>query len=157
MKILLSVLILLFISGVYAECSNGQIDINSASQKDLEKLSGIGPVKAEAIIGERPFENIDELIEVYGIGEATLEKIKEQGFACVEDEEKEEEIEEIEEIVQEKEEKKELEVIKLSPKNIKTDNNISGLDTIKYGAIFSCILLIILFVLKIKFRKNGIE
>ena len=59
------------------------IDINSASQEDLEKLSGIGPAKAQAIIEARPFSSLNDLIRVKGIGEKTLQKIKEQGLACL--------------------------------------------------------------------------
>jgi competence ComEA-like helix-hairpin-helix protein len=59
------------------------IDINTASLKDLEKLYGIGPTKAQAIVEERPFSSVDDLIRVKGIGEKTLQEIKEQGLACV--------------------------------------------------------------------------
>lgn len=69
-----------FISSV---CKDNQIDINSASLKELEDLSGIGPVKAQSIVDSRPFEKIDDLIKVKGIGEVTLNKIKEQDLACV--------------------------------------------------------------------------
>ena len=46
-------------------------------------MYGIGPVKAQAIINSRPFESIDDLINVSGIGEVTLIKIKDQNLACV--------------------------------------------------------------------------
>ena len=78
--------ILISINFVYASCNDGQIDINTATEKELEKLYGIGPVKAEAIIEAREFDSVDELINVNGVGEITLAKIKEQGLACVSDE-----------------------------------------------------------------------
>ena len=59
------------------------IDINSASAEELDELYGVGPVYAERIIEARPFDSVDDLIEVNGIGEITLEKIKQQGLACV--------------------------------------------------------------------------
>ncbi len=82
----LFLLMLSFVSVVDADCQDNQIDINSASVGELEKLSGIGPVKAQAIIDTRPFNFVGDLIKVYGIGEKTLEKIKVQRLACVEGE-----------------------------------------------------------------------
>jgi competence ComEA-like helix-hairpin-helix protein len=80
---------------ISASCANGQIDINSATIEELDKLSGIGPVKAQAIIDTRPFESLDNLIDVIGIGEVILANIKQQGLACVEGEESAQEEEEI--------------------------------------------------------------
>jgi competence protein ComEA len=55
------------------------VDINSADAGILaEELTGVGEVRAEAIIKYRedhgPFESVGELTEVRGIGSATLEK-----------------------------------------------------------------------------------
>ena len=56
------------------------IDINSASEKDLERLPMIGPVKAKSIVEYRekngPFEGKEDLTKVSGIGKKTLERIK---------------------------------------------------------------------------------
>ncbi|MBU1252461.1 MAG: helix-hairpin-helix domain-containing protein [Nanoarchaeota archaeon] len=84
--IFLLILILFFVGFVSAACDSGQIDINSASATELDKLYGIGPAKAQSIIGYRSqnaFEKVDDLIEVNGIGEVTLSNIKVQGLACV--------------------------------------------------------------------------
>ncbi len=52
------------------------IDVNAADAGELETLPGVGPATAAAIIDHRekygPFEVIDDLIEVRGIGEAKL-------------------------------------------------------------------------------------
>ena len=40
------------------------ININTASMQELDKLFGIGPVKARAIIEARPFQSIEELTNV---------------------------------------------------------------------------------------------
>lgn len=62
--------------------SDGKININFASKDELEKLSGIGPSKATAIIKYRSdngeFDSIKELINVTGIGTATLNNIKDE-------------------------------------------------------------------------------
>ena len=56
------------------------IDVNSADVYDLDRLPGIGPSKAEAILAYReehgPFQSVDELLNVSGIGEVTLENLR---------------------------------------------------------------------------------
>jgi competence protein ComEA len=58
------------------------ININTASLADLESLPGIGPVKAQAIIEYRelngPFESIEEIMQVPGIGPATFDLIQDR-------------------------------------------------------------------------------
>ena len=60
--------------------ASGLININTATSEQLKTLSGIGDVKAQAIIDYRTehggFNSIDELLNVKGIGEKTLEKIR---------------------------------------------------------------------------------
>lgn len=56
------------------------ININIASQSELETLPGIGPTTAQKIITYRqqngPFVTIDDIINVSGIGPGTFERIK---------------------------------------------------------------------------------
>ena len=57
-----------------------KVTLNQATTGELETLPGIGPSKAEAIIKYREevgaFQSIDELTNVSGIGEKTLEKLR---------------------------------------------------------------------------------
>ena len=56
------------------------VNINTATKEELETIPGIGASKAEAIIKYReehgPFQNIEGLKEVSGIGESLYEKVK---------------------------------------------------------------------------------
>lgn len=62
--------------------NNGQVNINSATAKDLERLSGIGPAIAKRIIDYRNkngnFSSPEDLLKVRGIGKAKLEKMRSQ-------------------------------------------------------------------------------
>jgi competence protein ComEA len=56
------------------------VDLNSATQAQLESVKGIGPAKARAIIDYRskmgPFRNVDDLKKVTGFGEKTVAKMR---------------------------------------------------------------------------------
>lgn len=65
--------------GTVAVASIGKVNLNTADAATLQReLLGIGQVKADAIVAYREahgdFASVDELLEVKGIGEATLEK-----------------------------------------------------------------------------------
>jgi len=58
--------------------ADGRIDLNAASQAELESLPGVGPARAQAIIAERevrPFRVPGDLRRVPGIGEATFQRL----------------------------------------------------------------------------------
>ena len=67
---------------IYADTSEVLININTASVRELQKIDGIGRVRAEAIVSYREehgsFRTVDELINISGIGAATLEKLRPQ-------------------------------------------------------------------------------
>jgi len=52
------------------------ININLASQKELESLPGIGPVYAQNIIEHRPYSNVEELLTKGALRKSTYEEIK---------------------------------------------------------------------------------
>ena len=53
-----------------------KLDVNTASQAELENIVGIGPVIAQRIIATRPFKNADDLRSVKGIGDKKYAKIR---------------------------------------------------------------------------------
>lgn len=61
--------------------SAAKLNINTATATELETLPEVGPVTAEAIVRHREthgaFESVDELLDVPGIGDATLNAIRE--------------------------------------------------------------------------------
>jgi len=60
-----------------------KININTAGVKQLQEIVHIGPVRAKEIIRLRPFDSVDDLVRVSGIGSVRLEDIKKEGKACV--------------------------------------------------------------------------
>lgn len=56
------------------------VRLNTADRQELESLPGVGPVTAGAILDWRSehggFTTVEELLEISGIGEATLEKLR---------------------------------------------------------------------------------
>lgn len=56
------------------------IPINEASAEELLRLPGIGPKRAADIVADRelngPYSSVDSLQRVYGIGPATVDRIR---------------------------------------------------------------------------------
>lgn len=63
-----------------ASSSPGLVSLNAADQQQLETIPGVGPVTAAAILAYRdeagPFTSVEQLMEVSGIGPATLESVR---------------------------------------------------------------------------------
>jgi competence ComEA-like helix-hairpin-helix protein len=164
-------IISLFLISFISACSDGQVDINSASAKELDKIAGVGEAIAERIIEGRSYNSVDDLIKVKGIGNATLEKIKTQGIACVDeesntkegvDEEKIEIKKDNSETVLQEAKTEELPAIYLNSevsKDIKTENNKENLrkNLPLYGVIAFCAVFGTVFLIKQRKKRHGFE
>jgi len=56
------------------------VDANTASREELIALASIREEIADAIIRARPFDSIDDLLSIPGIGPRSLERLKAQGL-----------------------------------------------------------------------------
>ena len=172
-KLLVMFLIISFLlTNISALCEEGQIDINIASEEKLKEIIHVGPKVAGYIIEKRPFDSIDDLVEVAYISEVYLEDIKEQELACVNGQEEEDEDDKgdiegesdnnlsgcDEEAAGETSAPAERETINLNPQVIKSEDdneNLSKSNYAVYGLVFFCVLLVVLFILrKNKYNKN---
>ncbi|MCP5244981.1 MAG: ComEA family DNA-binding protein [Burkholderiales bacterium] len=78
MKKIIMLVVLLF---AFTGSAFAVVNVNTATQAELEVLQGIGPAKAKAIIEYREkhglFTSIEGLIEVDGIGPGTMKQLRE--------------------------------------------------------------------------------
>ena len=79
MKKMVNVL-LMVVAGLMALPAFAAVNINTATQSELEAIKGLGPTKAQSIIAYREangnFKSVDDLDKVKGFGKASIEKIK---------------------------------------------------------------------------------
>jgi DNA uptake protein ComE-like DNA-binding protein len=59
--------------------TSGHLDLNRASEKDLEALPGVGPATAQKIIKGRPYRSVDDLARA-GVPKSTIDKIASQVY-----------------------------------------------------------------------------
>lgn len=73
-------LLILAVCFVLVGSAFAAVDLNTATQAQLESVNGIGPVKAKAIIEYRarnaPFKSVDDLANVKGFGKKTVDKVR---------------------------------------------------------------------------------
>ena len=58
-----------------------KLDLNTATEKELSELAGIGEARAKAIVKGRPYKAKDELVERKIIPESVYKKIKDKVIA----------------------------------------------------------------------------
>jgi competence protein ComEA len=62
-----------------APAADGVVNIQTASVEELQRLPGIGPSKAQAIVAFRertPFRRVEDILRVRGIGRATFRRLR---------------------------------------------------------------------------------
>ena len=59
----------------------GLVDINAASAEELDRLPGVGPVRAKAIISHRPYSGKDDLVQRKVIPQNVYDQIKDKIIA----------------------------------------------------------------------------
>lgn len=63
-------------SVVLGSDTNSPIDVNHASESELNSLPGVGPVTSQKIISNRPYTSVDELVQKKIVGNKVFEDIK---------------------------------------------------------------------------------
>ena len=61
-----------------APAAAGPVDLNTADQKALESLPGVGPALAKKIMEGRPFQSVDDLSRIKGLNKAKIDAIKDK-------------------------------------------------------------------------------
>lgn len=177
-KLIAGLILAIFLfSNISALCNSTQVDINSASAEELDKIVHIGNTTAWKIINMRPFSSLDELVDVPYISANYTEDIKAQGLACIsidtidENTTKEENqtnssriqinptpvINDTPKIIEKPITADVIQLNSQNPKDIKTEVNVLTSENIAiYGLIAFCILLGILFTVR-KIKKPRTE
>lgn len=53
-----------------------RVNINTATLTELESIPGVGESLAKLIVARRPYQSVDQLVELNGIGPRSLEKLR---------------------------------------------------------------------------------
>ena len=79
MKKMVNVLLML-VAGLMVLPAFAALNINTATQSELEAVKGLGPTKAQSIIAYREangsYKSVDDLDKVKGFGKASIVKLK---------------------------------------------------------------------------------
>lgn len=58
--------------------TQGSVNINSAPEKELDTLPGVGPVTAQKIIDNRPYQTLEELVSKKALSSKVFDNIKDK-------------------------------------------------------------------------------
>lgn len=68
------------LASIFASSAWAVVNINTATQSELEAVKGLGPAKAKAILEYREkrggFKSVEELDNVKGFGKASIERLR---------------------------------------------------------------------------------
>jgi competence protein ComEA len=67
--------LIMTVTAAYAQTQKPMIDLNTASEKELESIKGVGPATAKKIIAGRPYSSVDDLAKA-GVSVKTIEGMK---------------------------------------------------------------------------------
>lgn len=73
--LVVAVVLVLNVPTTFGQAKKVLVDLNSASEKELEALPGVGPATAKKIIANRPYKSVDELSKA-GLSAKTIESLK---------------------------------------------------------------------------------
>jgi competence protein ComEA len=71
----LATVLVLNVSPASGQTKKPLVDLNSASEKELEALPGVGPATTKKIVANRPYKSVDELSKA-GLSAKTIETLK---------------------------------------------------------------------------------
>jgi competence protein ComEA len=72
---LLTTVLVLNVSPASGKATKALVDLNSASEKELEALPGVGPATSKKIVANRPYTSVDELSKA-GLSAKAIGKLK---------------------------------------------------------------------------------
>jgi len=61
-----------------AAAASGKIDINAASEQELDALPGVGPVLAKQVIAGRPWDDLNDLVKKKALPQGVFERNKDR-------------------------------------------------------------------------------
>ena len=67
--------LIITVTAAYAQTQKPMVDLNTASEKELESIKGVGPATAKKIIAGRPYNSVNDLSKA-GVPAKTIEGMK---------------------------------------------------------------------------------
>src|SRR5699024_11507425 len=64
------------------EATGDCVDINTANETEIQKIIHIGPARAEDVVNNRPYQSVDDLQSIKGIGPSRMADIKDVDISC---------------------------------------------------------------------------